>query len=89
LLGDLLDVSRIVHGNMDLSFSPLDIHECVRQAMAVAYPAFIAKELKLTVTLEAWVAFVLLVNGGIDERLHGKELSKHHSVIARLPGRSA
>ena len=53
LLGDLLDVSRIVHGKMDLSFSPLDIHECVRQALAVSHPAFIAKELKLTVTLEA------------------------------------
>ena len=53
LLGDLLDVSRIVHGKMDLSFSSLDIHECVRQALAVSHPAFIAKELKLTVTLEA------------------------------------
>jgi len=53
LLGDLLDVSRIVHGKMDFSFSPLDIHECVRQALAVSHPAFIAKELKLTVALEA------------------------------------
>ena len=35
------------------SFSPLDIHECVRQALAVSHPAFIAKELKLTFTLEA------------------------------------
>ena len=35
------------------SFSPLDIHECVRQALAVSHPVFIAKELKLTVTLEA------------------------------------
>ena len=46
-------LSRIVHGKMDLSFSSLDIHECVRQALAVSNPAFIAKELKLTVTLEA------------------------------------
>jgi two-component system CheB/CheR fusion protein len=53
LLGDLLDVSRIVHGKMDLSFSSLDIHECVRQALVVSHPALIAKELKLTVTLEA------------------------------------
>ena len=53
LLGDLLDVSRIVHGKMDFSFSSLDIHECVRQALAVSNPALIAKKLKLTVRLEA------------------------------------
>jgi PAS domain S-box-containing protein len=53
LLGDLLDVSRIVHGKMDLSFAPLDIHQCVRQALEIVNPAFAAKELKLTVMLEA------------------------------------
>jgi two-component system CheB/CheR fusion protein len=53
LLSDLLDVSRIVHGKMDFSFSSLDIHECVRQALAVSNPVLIAKELKLTVRLEA------------------------------------
>lgn len=53
LLGDLLDVSRIVHGKMDLSFAPSDIHQCVRQALEIVNPAFAAKELNLTVMLEA------------------------------------
>jgi two-component system, chemotaxis family, CheB/CheR fusion protein len=53
LVGDLLDVSRIVHDKMDFSFSQLDIHECVHQALAVSHSAFIAKELNLNVKLEA------------------------------------
>jgi two-component system, chemotaxis family, CheB/CheR fusion protein len=54
LLGDLLDLSRIIHGKMDLNFARLDIHQCVRQALEIINPAIAAKELNLTIMLEAW-----------------------------------
>jgi two-component system CheB/CheR fusion protein len=53
LVNDLLDVSRIVHGKMDLSLTRLDLHECVRQALADSNSDLTIRELKLTLALEA------------------------------------
>ena len=53
LIGDLLDVSRITHGKLELNPEPMDLHDCIRQALEVCREDFTAKALKLTVALEA------------------------------------
>ncbi len=53
LIGDLLDVSRIVHGKLELNLEPFDLHDGLRQALEVCEEDFTTKALKLTVTLEA------------------------------------
>ena len=53
LIGDLLDVSRIAHGKLELNSKPLDLHDCLRQALEVCQEDFTAKNLKITVALTA------------------------------------
>ena len=53
LIGDLLDVSRIVHDKLELSLGPVDLHGCIRQALEVCQADFTTKEIKLTVALKA------------------------------------
>lgn len=53
LIGDLLDVSRIVHGKLELDVKGMDLHDCIRHAVEVCRQDFNAKEIQLTVTLEA------------------------------------
>ncbi len=53
LIDDLLDVSRIVHGKLELSREPLDLHACVRDALEVCHADFTAKSLRLDVALTA------------------------------------
>jgi len=53
LIDDLLDVSRIVHGKLDLRPVPVDLHGCVRAALDVCHDDLQAKNLKVTVKLGA------------------------------------
>lgn len=59
LIGDLLDVSRIVHGKLELDVKPMDLHDCIRHAVEVCRQDFDAREIELTVVLDAGQARVL------------------------------
>ena len=53
LIDDLLDVSRIVHGKLDLHLEIIDIHTCIQHALEVCRADCEAKHQGLSVTLEA------------------------------------
>ena len=53
LINDLLDVSQIVHGKLQLSLAPADVHECLGQALSDYRQDFAAKGLKVTINLAA------------------------------------
>jgi two-component system CheB/CheR fusion protein len=50
---DLLDVTRIGHGKLEIAREPMDLHEAVRRAVIVSQPDLLDKEQHLTVDLEA------------------------------------
>jgi signal transduction histidine kinase/DNA-binding NarL/FixJ family response regulator len=56
LVEDLLDISRIVSGNLRLASSTIDVTSCVGVAIDAIRPAADAKELKLDVTLDPGLA---------------------------------
>ena len=53
LIDDLLDVSRITHGKMELSCETVDLHVVVARAIEVAHPDIDVKRQQLTVSLDA------------------------------------
>ena len=53
LVDDLLDVTRIRHGKVELMFSAMDVHDAVREALEVARPDIDARKQRLTVELDA------------------------------------
>jgi len=53
LIDDLLDVSRVVHGKLELRPVPLDLHACVREGLEICRGDLAAKGLQVTVNLEA------------------------------------
>ncbi len=53
LIDDLLDVTRIGSGKLSITHEPVDIHEAVRRAVEVTDGDVHAKDLRLTVSLEA------------------------------------
>ena len=53
LIDDLLDVSRSLHGKLDLRLVPTDAHQCLQSALEVIGPDFAAKNLRVTVSLRA------------------------------------
>jgi len=53
LVDDLLDVTRIRHGKVELMFSAMDVHDAVREALEVAKPDIDARKQQLTVALDA------------------------------------
>ena len=53
LINDLLDVSRITHGKLELNRQPVDVHDCIRRALEICDADFTAKALRLTVVLDA------------------------------------
>ena len=53
LIGDLLDVSRIVHGKLELNREPMDLHGCIQHALEVCQEDFASKEIQLIVALKA------------------------------------
>ena len=59
LIDDLLDVSRIVHGKLDIELAPMDLHACVRRAIEVCQDEVTAGGLQLVTRLEAAPAAVV------------------------------
>lgn len=53
LIDDLLDVTRIGRGRMDIERQPLDLHDIIRAALEVSEPDLSRKNQKLTVELDA------------------------------------
>ncbi len=53
MIDDLLDVSRITHGKLELSAKKMDLHVAVERAVEVAHPDIGAKRQRLSVALEA------------------------------------
>jgi signal transduction histidine kinase/ActR/RegA family two-component response regulator len=53
LIDDLLDVTRIAHGKLELTLQECDLHEVARDAMRVCLPALEEKEIALAVEFEA------------------------------------
>ncbi len=52
-INDLLDLTRIAHGKLDLHPAPLDINDAIRAAVEIAGADLEAKEQKLTLELTA------------------------------------
>ena len=57
---DLLDVTRISRGKLELMREPMDVHEAIAEAAEICRPDFDAKEQRITVQLEA-----------TEHRIHG------------------
>jgi two-component system CheB/CheR fusion protein len=53
MIDDLLDVTRISHGRLDIVPAPMDLHEAVQAAIDVCQPMMIEKKQRLTVELDA------------------------------------
>ncbi|MDT7602548.1 MAG: hypothetical protein QOF61_545 [Acidobacteriota bacterium] len=53
LIGDLLDISRIISGKLRLSVQPLDLRPVIEAAMDVVRPAAKARSLKLSARYDA------------------------------------
>ena len=53
LVDDLLDVSQIVDGRMEVSLAPVDLHDCLGQAIHDCREDYLPKGLLLTVNLAA------------------------------------
>jgi PAS domain S-box-containing protein len=53
LIDDLLDLTRVTRGKMELRFERVDSHEVVREAFAIAQPDSEQKQLRVTLELEA------------------------------------
>src|SRR6185437_16874690 len=53
LIDDLLDLTRVVRGKLEIHFDRTDAHTLVRDALEIARPDIISKELKVTTELNA------------------------------------
>ena len=53
LIDNLLDVSQITDGRLQVSFAPIDLHECLGEAIRECRQDFAPKGLRLTVELAA------------------------------------
>ena len=53
LIDDLLDLTRIVRGKLELNFTTVDLHERLRHVVAMCAGEMATKQLNLTVKLEA------------------------------------
>ncbi len=53
LIDDLLDITRIVHGKLELDLRPVDLHELIGHALAICRPTAQAKGVTLSQDLHA------------------------------------
>jgi PAS domain S-box-containing protein len=53
IIADLLDMSRIISGKVQLDVQPVDLHELIATAVETIRPSAEAKQLRLTTTLDA------------------------------------
>lgn len=49
LIDDLLDITRITHGKIELNKRPVDLHEVIRRALEVCKPDMDARKMKFTI----------------------------------------
>ncbi|MEK8034150.1 ATP-binding protein [Ideonella sp. DXS29W] len=63
LLNDILDVSRLEHGQVSLHLAPVDLHALVHAVQTVMTPAAEAKGLKLGTRLEAGTPPAVVADG--------------------------
>jgi PAS domain S-box-containing protein len=66
LIDDLLDLTRIARGKLELQHAPVDMHAAVRQVLQMVTPDASARQLEVDVRLEAPAAVVT----GDAARLH-------------------
>jgi len=53
LVDDLLDITRIARGKMEVVLEPMDMHEAIRQAIEISRADIESRKQELTVSLEA------------------------------------
>jgi signal transduction histidine kinase len=53
LIDDLLDLTRIARGKLDLHFAPVDVHECLEQVLDICGRDLLAKKIRVTTELAA------------------------------------
>ena len=53
LIDDLLDISRIVHGKVEIKLLAVDVHACVHRALELTALDFGKNDLECSVTLSA------------------------------------
>ena len=53
LIDDLLDLTRIVRGKLEMHFDRADAHTLIRDALAIARPDIVAKELRVSTQFNA------------------------------------
>ena len=53
LIDDLLDLTRIARGKLELYFQPVDVHELLRQVLEICAPDILAKRIGVTTELAA------------------------------------
>ncbi len=66
LIDDLLDISRLVHGKMELAFELVDLHDILTRAVEISSPDFQVRDQVISVHLDAVNRRVR----GDSERLH-------------------
>ncbi|HEY4065767.1 MAG TPA: CheR family methyltransferase [Burkholderiaceae bacterium] len=53
LIDDLLDLTRIARGSLDILHEPVDMHEIIRNAVEISMPDISGKQQELTLALDA------------------------------------
>jgi len=59
LIDDLLDLTRVMRGKLELHLSPLDVHGVLRRALAICQHDILGKDLQVNIRLNAEHRFVL------------------------------
>jgi signal transduction histidine kinase/DNA-binding response OmpR family regulator len=58
LIDDLLDLTRIIRGKIEMHMVPVDAHDILRRALGICQPDILAKDLQVTLRLAAEKYFV-------------------------------
>lgn len=53
LIDDLLDLTRIIRGKIEMRMEPVDAHDILRRALGICQPDILAKDLHVTIRLTA------------------------------------
>ncbi len=53
LIDDLLDLTRVMRGKLELHLAPLDVHAVLRQALAICQHEILGKDLQVAIRLNA------------------------------------
>jgi PAS domain S-box-containing protein len=78
LVEDLLDVSRMVRGTLQLTMAPVDLVKVIEAALDVVHPMAVAKQLDLRFTI---LDFGLAVGQAVEQLLDSQPLCKPKSQL--------